>query len=263
MKKGFYLISLLLLTLFSIIVYFIKPYYTPAVKQNSFLVQKHFDCILRIAYIGDSWAEGHMNIPCEIDSIIKQSIHRDVVVQIAGVSGLTSKNIYYSIFRNEHIRKVIEWGPDYCFVAAGINDSDRKMGKSYYRENMRLIINFLLEHHIIPIILEVPSFDICYSFKRRNRQVKMKYLFSMIVTQSRMDCINDYRKAYKSLLKDENLDGKVLTVWTKDWNPDGYRDIRELYDEGYMHLNEEGYHVLDSCIAQKIILHILGENRDY
>ncbi len=233
--------------------YYLKPYYTPAKKQEGLSVLSHRDDTIRIGYIGDSWADGHNNVNCDIDSLVSDVTGRPVVVMTAGVSGLTSKNVYYSIFRNDSMRRIIEWGPDFCFVVAGINDSDRKMGKSYYKENMRLIIELLLEKHITPVILEIPSYDIHFSFKRRSRQVKLQYIASMLLTWSKMDCIQDYRNAYNSLIMEQKLERKVITISYKDWNPDGYKDIRDLYDGGLMHLNAKGYSVLDSCISKKII----------
>lgn len=232
---------------------YIKPYYTPAVKQNGLSVVPHDDDTIRIAYVGDSWADGHKRVNCVIDSIIGCQINRPVQVKTSGISGLTSKNIYYSIFRDDSIRNVIEWGPDFCFVVAGINDSDRKMGKSYYKENMKLIIELLLENHITPIVLEIPSYDILFSYQRRSRITKIQYIVSMLLTWSKMDCIQNYRNAYKDLIKEQKWDKKVIIISIEDWNPDGYKDNRNLYDEGLMHLNELGYQVLDSCISQKII----------
>lgn len=229
------------------------PYFSPAEKQEGITVMQHKDDTVRIAYIGDSWADGHKSVKCVIDSLVCFSTGRPAVVKTAGISGLTSKNIYYSIFRNDSMRSVIEWGPDFCFVVAGINDTDRKMGKGYYKENMRLIIDLLFEHHITPIILEIPSYDILFSYKRRSRQVKLQYLASMVVTWSKMNCIEDYRKAYYELLNEQGWNDQVITISYKDWNPEGYKDKRNLYDGGLMHLNAKGYLVLDSCIAHKII----------
>lgn len=250
MKRWFiiYLVGLIVLALL-----YIRPYFTPAVIQEGLSVIPHDDDTIRIAYIGDSWVDGHKSFNCVIDSIIGSQTNRFVEVKIAGISGLTSKNIYYGIFRNDSIRSVIEWGPDFCFVVAGINDSDRKMGKSYYRENMRLILELLLDNHITPIVLEIPSYDIWFSFQRRNKEVKLQYLVSMLLTCSKMDCIQDYRDAYKDLIREQKWDKKVINISIEDWNPDGYKDSRKIYDEGLMHLNELGYHVLDSCISQKII----------
>lgn len=229
------------------------PYYTPAEEQSEIIIKRHHDDTIRIAYIGDSWADGHKRNKCVIDSLVCSSTGRPTVVKTAGISGLTSKNVYYGIFRNDSMKEVIEWGPNFCFVVAGINDSDRKMGKGYYKQNMRLIIDLLLQNQIIPIILEIPSYDIRLSFKRRSREIKLLYFASMLLTWSKMDCINDYREAYDNLLKEKGWKDKVITIRSNDWNPDGYRDIRGLYDEGLMHLNEKGYLVLDSCIANKVV----------
>jgi len=236
--------------------YYIRPYFTPAEKQEGLSVMSHHDDSIRIAYIGDSWADGHKNVKCNIDTLVSNTTGRPVVVRTAGISGLTSKYLYYCIFRDDSIRDVIEWGPDFCFVVAGINDTDRKMGKSYYKENMRLIIELLLENRITPIVLEIPSYDIRFSYKRRNRQIKMQYLVSMLLTWSKMDCIQDYRNAYNNLIKEQKWECQVLTISYKDWNSEGYMDKRGLYDGGLMHLNAKGYSVLDSCISQKLIEYI-------
>lgn len=82
------------------------------------------------------------------------------------------------------------------------------------------------------------------------------YLVSMLLTRSKMDCIQDYRNAYIDLIKEHEWERQVITISYKDWNPDGYKDIRGLYDGGLMHLNAKGYSILDSCISQKIIEYI-------
>ena len=253
MKRIVWLLCVFIALFIGIIIINNSPYFSPAEKQGGITVMQHDDDTIRVAYIGDSWADGHKKVKCVIDSLVYFAIGRPVVVKTAGISGLTSKNIYYGIFRNDSIRRVIEWGPDFCFVVGGINDTDRKMGKGYYKENMRLIIDFLLENHITPIILEIPSYDILFSYKRRSRQVKLQYLASMFITWSKMDCIEDYRRAYKDLLDEQGWNDQVITISYKDWNPDGYKDKRGLYDGGLMHLNPKGYLVLDTCIAQKII----------
>ena len=253
MRYKVFKILIIITILIGIGTYFIKPYYTPAKKQKDLIIQHHHDDTIRIAYIGDSWADGHKRVRCVIDSFISDAINQPVVVKTAGISGLTSKNIYYGIFRDRAMRNVIEWGPDYCFVVAGINDSDRKIGKGYYKENMRLIIELLLEKHVTPVILEIPSYDIHFSYKHRSRQIKLQYIASMLLTWSKMDCIQDYRNAYTDLIKEQEWGRKVITISYKDWNPDGYKDKRELYDGGLMHLNAKGYSVLDSCISLKII----------
>lgn len=231
-------------------------YYSPAKKLNGLTVIKHNDDTIRVAYIGDSWAKGHEKVKSDIDSIISSATGRIVEIKTAGISGLTSKQIYCSIFRDDFVRNIIEWGPNYCFVVAGINDTDRKLGKKFYKENMRLIIELLLENYITPVVLEIPSYDIHFSFKQKSRLSKLLYLFSMLMTWSQIDCIEEYRKELNGLLEENGWNNKVITIFSKDWNPDGHKDKRNLYDGGLMHLNAKGYHVLDSCIANKIIQHL-------
>jgi len=256
MKRWIYIVILIISIFIVGGVYYLKPYFSPAHKLYGLKVMLHYDDTIRVGYIGDSWADGHKRVICEIDSFIQDTLGRNVDVRTAGISGLTSKNIYYGIFRDDSMRNVIEWGPDFCFVVAGINDSDRKMGARYYKENMKLIIDLLLDHHIKPIILEIPSYNIEFSYERRSKQVKMQYLISMLFTWSEMDCISEYREAYNSLLNEQKWGDKVITVRCEDWNPLGYKDKRNLYDEGQMHLNDKGYYVLDSCIANKIVIQL-------
>lgn len=259
MNKWITLFVCLLVAICGFLIILFKPYFTPAVKQEGLKVMKHIDDTIRVAYIGDSWAEGHKTVGCVIDSLVGKASGRPVVVRTAGKSGLTSKNVYLGIFRNNSLREAIEWGPDFCFVVAGINDSDRKMGIGYYKENMRLIIEVLMENGIIPIVLEIPSYDIRYSYERRDRQTKLKYLLSMLVTWSKMDCIEEYRDAYRELINDKKWSRRVVSISPDEWNPEGYKDGRGLYDEGRMHLNENGYYVLDTCISSKIINWITNE----
>lgn len=256
MKRRIFIVILIISIFIVGGVCYLKPYFSPAHKLDGLKVMHHSDDTIRVGYIGDSWADGHKRVICVIDSFIQDTLGRHVDVRTAGISGLTSKNIYYGIFKNDSMRSVIEWGPDFCFVVAGINDSDRKMGVGYYKENMKLIITLLLEHHIKPIVLEIPSYNIEFSYERRSRQVKMRYLVSMLLTWSKMDCINEYRAAYNRLLCEQKWGDKVITIRCNDWNPYGYMDNRNLYDEGQMHLNEKGYFILDSCIANKIVMQL-------
>ena len=104
----FMLLGLIVLLLLVYCAYYIRPYYASAVKQEGLNVIKHDDDTIRIAYIGDSWAEGHKKVRCVIDSIINRDVQRHVEVKTAGISGLTSKNIYYGIFRDDSMKNVIE-----------------------------------------------------------------------------------------------------------------------------------------------------------
>ena len=72
---------------------------------------------------------------------------------------------------------------------------------------------------------------------------------SMLVTLSKMDCIEGYWKAYFAFFDEQVWNEHVITVSCEDWNPHGYRDKRGIYENDHVHLNEKGYHILDSCIT--------------
>lgn len=228
------------------------PYYKPATEQKGLTVENHADDTIRIAYIGDSWAARHSRMPKVLDSLLSSVTGKDVIVRDAGISGLNSKDIYYSIFYDDDVRSAIEWGPDFCFVSAGINDTDHKVGSTCYKENMRLIIKTLLQHRITPVILEIPHYDISYVFWHRSWIVQFRAVRSMLWTLSSLNCIDAYTRSYNELLAEQHWQQCVITIRRDDWNPEGYKDARNLYVEDRMHLNEKGYYTLDSCIAVKI-----------
>lgn len=214
------------------------------------------DDTIRIAYIGDSWAYEHQSIKSILDSIITINTGKPVLIQHAGLGGITSKDIYYNMFLNKNFRNVIEWRPDFCFISAGINDTNKKLGRKFYKENIRLIIKLLLNLDITPIILEIPYYDIIYTFKQMNLVTKLRSIRSMVVTRSSLDCINEYTEALDELIKVHHWTQKVIIIRRKCWNPKGYDGEKDIYTSDRMHINQIGYHKLDSCIATEIAKHL-------
>lgn len=213
----------------------------------------HNDDTIRIAYIGDSWAERHKEITCLMDSLIQFQTRKPVIIKNAGIGGLISKEIYYSFFTNSDFRDVIEWGPNFCFVSAGINDTNKKSGSNNYKENMRLIISLLLEYNITPIILEIPYYDIFYTFRKMPLMFMFRSIRSMMWTLSSINCIDAYSNSYNELIKEQLWQNDVITIKRSYWNPKGYLGQPELYADDRMHLKQEGYSILDSCIASQIV----------
>lgn len=253
-----YIITIGILVVLSAVVCFViyysnNPCYKPAVKMSGLKVSCHQDDTIRIAYIGDSWAERHKNMVCVIDSQIHVQIGRPVIVRNAGIGGLISKEIYISIFDNPEFRNVIEWGPNFCFVSAGINDTNKKSGSNNYKENMRLLISLLLEYNITPVILEIPYYDIYYTFRKMSLIFMLRSLRSMIWTFSSINCIDAYSNSYDELIQEHKWQNDVVTIRRRYWNPKGYFGQPELYTDDRMHLKQEGYSVLDSCLASKIV----------
>lgn len=254
MKKIIVTVFVLLALVVAFVCYYsFNSCYKPAEEQTGLSVLHHNDDTIRIAYIGDSWAYFHKNVRCVIDSIIQVETGKPTLIRNAGVGGLTSKEIYNSLFTNRDIRTIIEWGPDFCFVSAGINDSNMKSGRENYKENMRLLISSLLDHHIIPVILEIPYYDIFYTFWRRSPISMFRSIRSMLWTQSAINCIDSYSNAYNELITEQHWQDVIITIRRVCWNPKGYEGQKELYTSDRMHLNQDGYYVLDSCIASQIV----------
>lgn len=262
MKKYIVVVFFLLFSTVAFVCYYsFNPCYWPAEKQSGLSVQHHNDDTIRIAYIGDSWAYYHTDKKCVIDSMIYAQVGRPTIIRNAGVGGLISKEIYNSIFMNQNVRSVIEWGPDFCFVSAGINDSNRKTGSDNYKENMRLLISSLLDNHITPVILEIPYYDIDFIFWKKSFASLFKSFLSMLWTQSTINCIDLYSNAYNDLISEQHWQDVVITIRRAYWNPNGYEGQKELYKLDRIHLNQDGYFVLDSCITSHIIEYLKHRSR--
>jgi lysophospholipase L1-like esterase len=262
MKRKFIVVLFVLLFSFVPFVYYYShnPCYKPAEMQTGLSVSHHNDDTIRVAYIGDSWAYNHKEMKCVIDSILHDEIRKPVLIRTAGVGGLTSKEIYNGIFKNKDMRSVIEWGPDFCFVSAGINDCNKKAGSDNYRENMRLLISFLLENNIIPLILEIPYYDIYHAFVEMPLVPLLRSIRSMLWTQSAINCIDLYSNSYNDLIIEQQWQDDVVTIRRSYWNPNGFKGQKELYTSDRMHLNQDGYFVLDSCIASQITTFLKHRN---
>ena len=261
MKKYVVVLFVFLSSVVAFVYYYsFNPCYKPAEKQTGLSVLHHSDDTIRIAYIGDSWAYYHRDKKCVIDSIIYAQVGRPSQIRNAGVGGLISKEIYNGIFTNNDMKTVIEWGPDFCFVSAGINDSNRKTGSDNYKENMRLLISLLLDNHITPVIMEIPYYDIDFIFWRTPLVSMFRSIRSMLWTQSAINCIDSYSNAYNDLVNEQQWQNDVITIRRSYWNPNGYEGQKELYTSDRMHLNQDGYFVLDSCIVSQIVKFLKHRN---
>jgi lysophospholipase L1-like esterase len=254
MRKYIIVVFVLLALVVAFVCYYSYcPCYRPAVKQTGLSVLHHDDDTIRIAYIGDSWAYNHKEMKCVIDSMIHAQIGKQVQIRNVGVCGLTSKEIYNGLFSNMEFKSILEWGPDFCFVSAGINDSNIKNGSDNYKENMRLLISLLLDNHITPVILEIPYYDIYYTFWRMSFVTLYTSIRSMLYTKLPINCIDSYSNAYNELIIEQQWQDVVITIRRSDWNSNGYKGQKELYTADRLHLNQDGYFVLDSCIASQIM----------
>ena len=242
-----------IISLLIIIAYSAYYYYAPPQLMTPYQTGKVNDT-LRIAYIGDSWAFLHKNHTCQIPKILESKLHRPVQIYSYGICGHTSKEIYKSLFDNADMKRFFQIrGYQFCFVSAGINDTYKKMSTSYYQQSMDGIILFLLENHIHPIILEIPDYDIQKSFERQAFSRKQLRRLSMFITNTNIDCKQQFRNALDSLITKKGYNNQIGIIRYKTWNNNGPRDQMILYQNDGLHLNAKGYDVLDSAIISYIL----------
>ena len=258
MKYKLYISLFTIITICIILGAKLHSYYTPAKERPIYKTMQHHDDTIRIAYIGDSWAFGHQFHQCIIKDILENKLHRPVIIRSYGIAGLTSKEIYNALFELDSLKHFIEKGYDYCFISAGINDTYKKMSTTYYKESMNYIMRFLLANHIHPIIQEIPDYNIQRVYERQLVKKKILRRISMSVNGTDLDCKQQFRDALDELIQTKGYQEKISIIRYDSWNKCYKNDIKELYIEDQMHLNEKGYSVLDSVIANEIIAHVLN-----
>lgn len=234
----------------------VNNYYAPPTERQPYQIPRHNDDTLRIAYIGDSWAAMHKEHNCIIAQMVSERIHRPVKVLSHGLHGKTSKEIYESLFDCRDMRTLMEQGCDFCIISVGINDTYKKMSTDYYKTSIDYITRFLLANHIHPVIFEIPDYDITKAYQRQIPLRQLLRKVSMICTGTKIDCKQAFRDTMKELFKERGLQQQITVLDYQIWNNNYLHDIQSYYLEDGMHLNNEGYLLLDSCIVQQIIQQI-------
>ena len=223
------------------------------------------DDTLRVAVIGDSWAEWHMTLNC--DTLFQQYGGRlttkPIKCMTRGKGGAKSKDVYYYMFRNytrEYswmhdicTQPLLEQHPDYCVVMVGINDTWKKRPISYYTGNYRLIIRLLLANNIRPVVMEIPDFEMGEWLDAHRKRQRFLYRIYSYFNGVVEDDIAPFRNGLKEMLKDTRLCDSVLFIPADHWIPQNHHYSEEIYQEDHVHINYRGYHVLDSCIVSEII----------
>jgi len=239
-------------------------YYIPEELPPYEIFPKKADDTLRIAMIGDSWADYQTLLSGDtmVVNAAQKIYDSPVVAKTRGKKGALSKEIYFFMFKEkteEHAyepdrctQPLIEEHPDYCVIFAGINDVTYLRQTSFYAENMRLIISLLLHNNIRPVIIEIPLVNFTEPMGRKRFKERWFYRIRSILTGTVNNKGTDYQNALKEMLTKNNLMDSVLYIAAKQWNPKGSVDtLTFLKDQ--LHLNLYGYHILDSCITTEII----------
>ena len=256
-----------------------RPAFIPAEEQPFYPVTASQDDTLRVIMIGDSWVHIHERLRGDsiLYAMLQPKVSVPVKVMSRGRGGANSKEIYYYMFSakgdeypgeaDRCTQPLIEQKPDYCIISAGINDVVQGKGVDFYCHNYLLILRLLLHQGIRPVVLELPTvvtnhphdyhfFDISdenLQFLKEQITYKFGYGLAALINGADRNKVDGYRHALRLTLEKTGLIDSVLYIGINEWNPDGYRDSRQLYVvEDYMHLNLKGYYVLDSCYAAKI-----------
>ena len=223
------------------------------------------DDTLRVAVIGDSWAEWHMTLNC--DTLFQQYGERLIMKPIKcmtrGKSGAKSKDVYYYMFRSHTqeqswmhdicTQPLLEEHPDYCIIMVGINDAWKKYSVSYYIGNYRLIIRLLLANDIRPVVMEIPDFAMKEWINIHMKREIILYRIYSVFNDVVKDDITPFRNGLREMLKETGLGDSVLFIPADHWIPKNHQYSEEIYQEDHVHINYQGYHVLDSCIVTEII----------
>jgi len=223
------------------------------------------DDTLRVAIIGDSWAEWHMTLNC--DTLFQQYGGRlttkPIKCMTRGKGGAKSKDVYYYMFKDYTqefswmhdicTQPLLEQHPDYCVVMVGINDTWKKRPVSYYTGNYRLIIRLLLANDIRPVVMEIPDFEMGEWLNIHRKRQRYLYRIYSYFNGVVADDITPFRNGLKNMLKDTGLGDSVLFIPADHWIPQNHQYSEDIYQIDHIHLNYQGYHVLDSCIVSEII----------
>lgn len=251
-----------------------RSFYVPPVPFSPYEVKHHQDDTLRVIMIGDSWVYYHETL--RRDSTFEAELKRVLKTQKAkvvakGKGGTVSGEIYQRMSAertmamdhdlNYCAQSVIEEGADYCVISAGINDVRQRRGKFYYVNNYLRIVRLLLSYGICPVILEIPNVEVDEALTGNTFYFRLKSRICMSLLNTELYGVEDYRNTLKDSLLSTHLMDSVVYVSASSWNPDGWKDKRNIYTDDHLHPNLLGFAILDSTFAAEIVKDYLQKDR--
>lgn len=250
----------------TIVILLWRPFYKPVNPFKSYEIAHPNDDTLRVIMIGDSWVYFHETLrrdstfENELKRVLKS---RKVKVTAKGKGGAVSGEIYERMSAermlatefdlNNCSQPMIEKGADYCVISAGINDARQRRGKQYYVTNYFHIIHMLLSFGIRPVVMEIPDVEVDEAFEGNTLFYRMRSRLAMGALRTELYGTNDYRQALKDSLVAHHLMDRIVYIPYDKWNPEGWRDKRDIYTDDHFHLNLAGYAILDSTFAAEIV----------
>ena len=251
------MISSLAMIFVSVYYYFRwKPMWSYEEPMMIYPITHYQDDTLRIVMIGDSWVGMRTDT---INNLFQKQLSaisgKSIILRSKGKGGEKSRGIYQLMFEEDGLgtKSLFESGADYCVVFAGINDAAANLGKKQYIYHMRLIIDFLLKNGVRPILIEIPNVNIWNVYGGKPiRDLVVDYVRSLM-TRCGMYHFPEYREALRLMLEDSQLLDSVIFVPMNGWNGKNSDLELQLFLDDQIHLNQQGYMKLDSCIMNAII----------
>lgn len=259
MKKLFYIILLCLIAFVITSLYYYnkwKPLWSLEEPKEMFSITSCQDDTMRIVMIGDSWVGMRTDaLNSLFQSRLSEMTGRPVMLRTKGNGGEKSRGIYQLMFETDGYgtKPLFMSGADYCVVFAGINDAATNLGKEQYVHHIKLILDFLLANNIRPVLVEIPDVNIWNVYGGKPfKDLTIDYVRSLM-TGCGMYHFSEYREALLSMLKDSGLMDSVLYVPMRGWHGKEAELNKTLFLDDQVHLNQQGYVKLDTCIIDAII----------
>ena len=263
MKRSFLILGVLVVLIMTMLVGAYYYYYcnwkhmwSIASTCEIYKIDKVDDDTIRVLIIGDSWAANHswMQMDSFLQERLEERVTKPVAVKSKGRGGEKSKGIYQLLFQSEGdgTKKLFLSGADYCIISAGINDAAANWGTEQFCAHYLKIINFLLFNGVCPVVIEIPNVDIKGLYKGKNTKDSFVDFLRSTMTHSGMYNYPEYREALFAMLDENGLRDKVLIVSLKDWYGDSAEMNWSFFLNDGIHLNHQGYELLDTGIATAI-----------
>ncbi len=219
-------------------------------------ISHHYDDTLRIVMIGDSWVGMRTDTLNHLFHKRLSAISgRPVILKSKGKGGEKSRGIYQLMFKDDSLgtKSLFMSGVDYCVVIAGINDAATNLGTKQFLYHMKLIIEFLLKNGIRPVLIEIPNVNIWNVYGGKPIKDLVVDFTRSLMTRCGLYHFPEYREALRLMLDGSQLLDSVIFVPMNGWNGKDYDLNRQLFLDDQIHLNQQGYMKLDSCVMNAII----------
>lgn len=254
LKYTFLFFSVVILTLFAIVVAYIRNERSfdryVKVPSRTLAQDKQF----KVGIVGDSWVAGG-----KLDQFVQNELSAngiDAVVISSGHPKAKSRQVYRNLFlppEEPYSSNFILMDDeiDYLVIVAGVNDTAGHIGSDFYSYHILAIVKAALSRSIIPVIISVPEYGIeevpgtsVCSWGKRS-------LFRLLYDRGKVNVIDDYRRQLHSVIE-ACPDKNKIVVLNFDSVATDYSVQKDLYANP-SHLNAKGNEKLGGLIAHGII----------